>query len=141
VTAEQVSRLIPIRACARRSRRGADRTPVAGPTPPAGPAWAGAPGAYPSASERPKRRRASGRLRAVNAFHVCGILFAAWALTVSFLGITRENFPASKGAARAVGTISVLLAAAAIGTAIYTSATEDEEGAGGGGEQALVVSV
>lgn len=76
----------------------------------------------------------------MNAFHVCGILLAAWALTVSFLGITRENFPASKGAARAVGTISVLLAAAAIGTAIYTSATEDEEGEGRG-EQALVVSV
>jgi hypothetical protein len=140
VTAEQESRLIPIRACARRSRRGADRTPVAARTPPAGPASARAPGAYPSTSERPKRRRASGRLRAVNAFHVCGILLAAWALTVSFLGITRENFPASKGAARAVGTISVLLAAAAIGSAIYTSATEDEEGEGGG-EQALVVSV
>jgi NADPH:quinone reductase-like Zn-dependent oxidoreductase len=77
----------------------------------------------------------------VNAFHVCGILFAAWALIVSFLGITRENFPATNGAARAVGTISVLLAAAAIGTAIYTSATEDEEGEGGGGEQAMVVSV
>jgi hypothetical protein len=77
----------------------------------------------------------------VNAFHVCGILFAAWALTVSFLGITRENFPAGRGAARALGAISVLLAAAAIGTAIYTSATEDEEGEGGGGDQALVVSV
>jgi len=64
----------------------------------------------------------------VNAFHVCGLLFAAWALTVSFLGITRENFPQSAGVARAVGTISVLLAAAAIGTAIYTSAVEEEEG-------------
>lgn len=76
-------------------------------------------------------------LRAVNAFHVCGILFAVWAVTVSFLGITRENFPASDGAARLVGAISVLLAIAAVGSAIYTSATEEEEGE----EQALVVRV
>ena len=78
----------------------------------------------------------------MNAFHVCGILFAAWALTVSFLGITREDFPRTEGAARAVGTISVLLAAAAIGSGIYTAATEDKEGEGEGGEeQALVVTI
>jgi hypothetical protein len=63
----------------------------------------------------------------VNAFHVCGILFAAWALLVSFLGITREDFPGSDGTERLVAAISVLLAAAAIGTGIYTSATEEEE--------------
>lgn len=75
----------------------------------------------------------------MNAFHVCGILLAVWALTVSFLGITREGFPGSAGAARAVGAISVLLAMAAIGTAIYTSATEEEESEEGGDtEQALV---
>ena len=79
-----------------------------------------------------------GTLRAVNAFHVCGILFAVWAVTVSFLGIRQENFPTSDGAARMVGAISVLLAVAAIGTAIYTSATEEEEG---GEEQALVVRI
>jgi hypothetical protein len=67
----------------------------------------------------------------VNAFHVCGILFAAWALTVSFLGITRENFPGSAGAERLVATISVVLAAAAIGTGIYTAANEEEEEEGG----------
>jgi hypothetical protein len=64
----------------------------------------------------------------VNAFHVCGILFAVWALTVSFLGITREGFPATRGAARLVGLVSVVLCAAAIGTAIYTSATEEHGG-------------
>jgi hypothetical protein len=69
----------------------------------------------------------------VNAFHVCGIIFAAWALLVSFLGITRENFPASAGAARLVGAVSVLLAVAAIGTAVYTTANEEEEGEGGEG--------
>ena len=77
----------------------------------------------------------------MNAFHVCGILFAVWAVTVSFLGIKQENFPASDGAARMVGAISVLLAMAAIGTAIYTSATEEEESEEGGEEQALVVGI
>jgi hypothetical protein len=66
----------------------------------------------------------------VNAFHVCGILFAIWALAISFLGISREDFPGSPGAARLVGAVSVILAAAAIGTGIYTSATEEEEGEG-----------
>ena len=73
----------------------------------------------------------------MNAFHVCGILFAAWALVVSFLGITRENFPASSAGQRLVASISIILAAAAIGTGIYTSATEEEEDEGG--EEAAAV--
>jgi hypothetical protein len=73
----------------------------------------------------------------VNAFHVCGIIFAAWALAVSFLGITRENFPGSAGGERLVAAISIILAAAAIGTGIYTSATEEEEDEGG--EEAAAV--
>jgi hypothetical protein len=64
----------------------------------------------------------------VNAFHVCGALFAVWALLVSFLGITRESFPPTDGAARTVGLISVVLCLAAIGTAVYTSAAEEEGG-------------
>ncbi len=80
-------------------------------------------------------------LLAVAAFYVCGILLAVWAVTVSFLGIRRENFPGSDGTARLVGTISVLLAAAAIGSAIYTAATEEEEGEEGGEGQALVVGI
>ena len=63
----------------------------------------------------------------MNAFYVCGIALAAWALIVSFLGITREQFPTTPGAARAVGVISVVLALAAIGSGIYTSATEEHE--------------
>jgi hypothetical protein len=63
----------------------------------------------------------------VNAFHVCGGLLALWALALSFLGITREDFPASDQLARLLSAISVLLAALAIGTAVYTGATEEEE--------------
>ena len=74
----------------------------------------------------------------MNAFHVCGIIFAVWAVTVAFLGISRESFPSTERAARAVGAVSVLLAMATIGTAIYTSATEEEEG---GEEQALVLGI
>jgi hypothetical protein len=79
-------------------------------------------------------------VRAVNAFHVCGGLFAAWAVIVSFLGITRDDFPGSSGAERAVAAISLVLCVATIGTAIYTSATEEEEEEGGE-EQALVLRI
>jgi hypothetical protein len=64
----------------------------------------------------------------VNAFHVCGIILALWALLVTFIGVTREGFPATAGAARAVGAISVVLTIAAIGSGIYSAATEEEEG-------------
>jgi hypothetical protein len=64
----------------------------------------------------------------VNAFHVCGGILAGWALLVSFLGITRENFPGTDGTARIVGAISVVLVVTAIGTGIYTAAHEDKEG-------------
>jgi hypothetical protein len=63
----------------------------------------------------------------VNAYHVCGGLFVLWAVLLSFLGITREDFPGSAGGARIVALVSVLLAVATIGSAIYTSATEDED--------------
>jgi len=63
----------------------------------------------------------------MNAFHVLGGLFAAWAVIVAVLGITRENFPGSRRAMIAVATISVLLAAGAMFSAIYTGITEDED--------------
>ena len=64
----------------------------------------------------------------MNAFHFCGIAAAVWALVLTFIGVTRENFPSTDGAARAVMAISVVLALAAIGSGIYTAATEEEEG-------------
>jgi hypothetical protein len=48
-------------------------------------------------------------------------------LLLSALGVMREDFPGSAGATRLVGAISVLLVVAAIGSAIYLSATEEEE--------------
>jgi plastocyanin len=63
----------------------------------------------------------------VNAFHVIGSLFAVWAVTLAALGLTRENFPRGRRQTLAVGTVSVLLAASAIGSAIITSALDEEE--------------
>jgi len=77
----------------------------------------------------------------VNAFHVCGALFAVWAVTVAVLGITRENFPGSAGAERAVAAISIVLAMAAIASAIYVGATEDDDEGGGGEQQSLIQRV
>ena len=63
----------------------------------------------------------------MNSFHVLGGVLALWALLVSFLGITRENFPASKPAERAVAAISVILVIGAIGSAILSAAAEEKE--------------
>jgi hypothetical protein len=60
-------------------------------------------------------------------FYVAGGILAGWALLVSFLGITREDFPASPMASRLVAAISIVLVAAAIFTAIYSGITEEEE--------------
>jgi hypothetical protein len=73
----------------------------------------------------------------VNAFHVYGTLLAVWAVVVSFLGITREGFPGTPGATRAVGVISVVLTIVAIGSAVYSGATEEDEG--GESEAALIL--
>jgi plastocyanin len=74
----------------------------------------------------------------VNAFHVMGGLFAVWAVTLTAIGIRREDFPRPGLQTVAVGTISVLLAASAIGSGIVTSAQEDheDEGNAAGGEEA-----
>jgi Mn2+/Fe2+ NRAMP family transporter len=63
----------------------------------------------------------------VNVFEVFGPILIIWALLVGILGITRENFPGSKTTERVVGAISVVLAAVAIGTAVYATAHEHHE--------------
>jgi plastocyanin len=66
----------------------------------------------------------------MNAFHVFGVLFALWAIILAGLGITREDFPRTRGQALAVGTLSVLLAVGAISSGIITGALEEEQEAG-----------
>jgi hypothetical protein len=63
----------------------------------------------------------------VTGFYIAGIVLAAWALLVTAVGVTREDFPSTPGATRLVGAISVLLVVTAIGSAIYLSATEEHE--------------
>jgi len=63
----------------------------------------------------------------VSAFYIAGGILAGWALLVSFLGVTRENFPASRGAERAVAFISVVLVMGAIGAAVIGSAVEEDD--------------
>jgi hypothetical protein len=62
----------------------------------------------------------------VTGFYILGGVLAAWALLVSALGVMREDFPATPGATRLVGAISIVLVVGAIGSAIYLSATEEE---------------
>ena len=58
-------------------------------------------------------------------YHVFGIVFALWAVLVTFVGIRRPDFPA--GGEKAVLAISVLLALTVIGSAIGTVKGEKKE--------------
>jgi fructose-specific phosphotransferase system IIC component len=72
-------------------------------------------------------------------FYIAGGVLVAWALLISFLGVVREDFPASAGAERAVGVISVLLVMAAIGGAIADAVGEEPENHDEGEQAALVL--
>jgi hypothetical protein len=77
----------------------------------------------------------------VEGFYIAGGVLAAWALIVTAIGVTREDFPRTPGATRIVGAISVVLVVSAIGLAIYLSATEEEEEPSGGESAGLVLGV
>ena len=66
----------------------------------------------------------------VHSFYIAGAVLAAWAVLVSAIGVMSPGFPGSKAVARAVTFVSIVLVAAAIGTAIYDAATETEDGEG-----------
>ena len=70
----------------------------------------------------------------MNAFHVIGGVAAIWAVAVAVVGIKKEDFPG--GVEKIVGAISVLLVVSAISAAIITSANEEEDHGGSGGEDA-----
>ena len=53
-------------------------------------------------------------------FYVAGAVFVAWAVGLAVVGLTVPEFPYNKLGQRAVMLVSVLLAAAAIATAIAT---------------------
>jgi plastocyanin len=59
---------------------------------------------------------------------VLGSALVVWALTLTAIGVRRDDFPRSGPQTLAVGTISVLLAVSAFGSAIITGALEDDEG-------------
>ena len=90
-------------------------------------------------SAPPRRVTIPLAFRDVNTFHVLGGVLAIWALLVSFLGVTRENFPATKGAERMVAAISVVLVVATIGAGLITAANEAEEVDEGEEHAALVL--
>jgi hypothetical protein len=75
----------------------------------------------------------------VTGFYIAGSTLAAWALIVTGIGVTQEDFPRSPGAARLAGAISIVLVITAIGLAIYLSATEEHESGGGKEHAALVL--
>ena len=66
----------------------------------------------------------------MEGFYIAGGALASWALILTAIGVSREDFPRGPGTARLVGAISILLVATAIGLAIYLSATEEHEKGG-----------
>jgi phage gp37-like protein len=55
------------------------------------------------------------------AFYIAGGALAAWAVIVSFLGITRPAFPGTMGARNAVIAISAVLVLGATSMAVITA--------------------
>ena len=66
----------------------------------------------------------------MNPFWFAGGALALWAVILTFvLGLRNEGFPRVRGQERIVMAISVVLALAAIGTAIYAGAASlDDKG-------------
>jgi hypothetical protein len=77
----------------------------------------------------------------MEAFYIVGGVLAAWAVLVSFLGITRSGFPGSANAERAVALISAVLVIGAVGAAVIGAINESEhaEDEGAKHEAALVL--
>jgi hypothetical protein len=63
----------------------------------------------------------------VIGFYLAGGALAAWAVILSFLGITRPTFPGSRRGERAVVTISIVLVALAVAGGIAGGIIESGE--------------
>jgi hypothetical protein len=55
-------------------------------------------------------------------FYIAGGLFVVWALALAGVGLTRPAFPVNERGARGVMAVSLVLAIAAMATAVLTSA-------------------
>ena len=55
------------------------------------------------------------------AFYIAGGCLAAWAVLVSFIGITRPDFPGNMGGRNIVLLISAILVLGATSTAVITA--------------------
>ncbi|HKO28777.1 MAG TPA: hypothetical protein VJU80_15065 [Solirubrobacteraceae bacterium] len=55
-------------------------------------------------------------------FYIAGGLFVVWALALAGVGLTRPAFPNHERGARGVMAVSLVLAVAAMATAVITSA-------------------
>lgn len=74
-----------------------------------------------------------------NLFYIFGGALVAWALLLSFLGIMSQDFPKTAALERAIGVISVLLVAAAVGGAIADAVGEEPENHDEGEPHALLL--
>jgi hypothetical protein len=54
-------------------------------------------------------------------YYIAGGALAVWAVILSFVGLRSAEFPRNAGAARGVMTLSVVLALAAMTTAVITA--------------------
>lgn len=63
----------------------------------------------------------------MEGYYIAAGSLAAWAVIVTAIGVRSESFPATRGAARLVAAISIVLVVATIGLAIYLSANEEHE--------------
>jgi hypothetical protein len=54
-------------------------------------------------------------------FYVVGPIAAVWAVVVSFLGLTRPEFPGNAAGRRAVMAVTALVVLGAVSTAVITS--------------------
>lgn len=53
-------------------------------------------------------------------FYIMGGIAAAYGVLLAFFGLTKENFPATKGAARGVYALSALVVLGAMTTSVLT---------------------
>src|SRR4051794_35715641 len=60
-------------------------------------------------------------------FYIAGVAFAAWAVLLSFLGLSRASFPGGRRGQGVVSGTGGARAAAALGPAIGTASTEKPE--------------